>query len=155
MPIYKAVCQEFVDPEKPHTTYPKLKGRGAEIRDLVHPLLLTFQEFQRPNNENDGLVVQMLEYQVSLQRLLADHDRRAFLPTTEAARVLLYVESILQLYSRLAKMADDNDQCIFNIVPTHNFLWHFAYKARYLNPRKGNCMIDEDFVGVMKNIVRS
>ena len=43
---------------------------------------------------------------------------------------------------------------LFTFAPKHHMMYHWACKARYLNPRRSACLIDEDYVGIIKNIVR-
>ena len=41
-------------------------------------------------------------------------------------------------------------------MPTKfHWLYHWAERSRWLNPRKGYCMIDEDFVGKCKTLAHS
>ena len=51
--------------------------------------------------------------------------------------------------------ADENGHVLFNIVPKHHYMWHMARQAKFINPRKTNTMLDETFMGIVKDIVRS
>ena len=64
------------------------------------------------------------------------------------------VHSYLQDYAILASQADVNNQLLWNIAPKHHYLWHLAERAMFLNPRKGNTALDEDFMGKAKKLVQ-
>eukprot|EP00974_Lingulodinium_polyedra_P009748 934489-Lingulodinium_polyedra.AAC.1 len=63
------------------------------------------------------------------------------------------VNSFLKDYSLLANMADREKKLVFAVTPKFHWLWHLGDRSQYLNPRKGNTMLDEDFVGQSKDIV--
>ena len=90
-----------------------------------------------------------------LQQILEDASTDAFLSLEAPVQFMELIEGILKCYSLLANWADDQGVLLFSMVPKFQWLWHLGHKAKYLSPRKGNCMIDEDFVGVCKEIVRS
>jgi hypothetical protein len=144
----------FCDPKKPSDSYPKLKGKGAEVKCMVEPLLQVYAKYQR-GTQVDALVISMLKHQVELQSTLSDHADLPFLPLGEARLVMKAVCSILKDYTMLANIADERSLLLFNIAPKFHWLYHFGQKAIFLNPRKGNCSLDEDFVGVCKEIVQS
>ena len=145
----------FCNPLRPIDSYPRLKGKGAEIKCLVGPLLHVYSGHTRHGNRIDTLVVAALRNQYDLQRTLSDNAYEPFLPEADALLVMERVEDFLRDYSLLANAADEGGLLLFNVVPKHHWLWHFGYKAWFLNPRKGNCCLDEDYVGVVKDIVQS
>ena len=145
----------FCDPATPHRDFPKLKGRGAESKDLVAPLLHTWSIFMRHGQHHDVLVHTLLTKQLQIQDILHENKRYAFLPNDLAEKVLETIEQLLETYTLLCNEADRNHVLLWNMAPKFHWLWHLGHKARYLNPRRGNCMIDEDFVGVAKTIVQS
>jgi hypothetical protein len=97
----------------------------------------------------------MLQNQVDLQNILSDYSDLPFLPIVEAKLVMNKVCNILKDYTLLANNADNRNLLLFNIAPKFHWLYHFGQKAMLLNPRKGNCSLDEDFVGICKDIVQS
>ena len=60
----------FIDPEKPFKSYPKLKGRGCEIKSLVSPLLAVLRLHTRPASAIDGHAVVCLECLERMQFLI-------------------------------------------------------------------------------------
>ena len=62
---------------------------------------------------------------------------------------------MLKEYTTLAHDADSNGGLLFSVVPKYHYAYHLADHAQFVHPRKGNCMIDEDFMGVTKKVVAS
>ena len=147
--------RSFTDPDRPRFAYPKLKGRGAEIKDLVVPLLNVFDHYKRPGHRDDRIIMSMLEHQAQLQVILSDNATQAFLSDDDATQVKLKVNAILHDYTLLANAADRRGVHLFSVAPKFHWFWHFGDRARLLNPRKGCTMLDEDVVGVCKIIVES
>ena len=63
------------------------------------------------------------------------------------------VKEQLHEYSLIANTADRDKQFLFNATIKHHYLYHVGLRAAHLNPRKGNTMVDEDFVGQLKELV--
>ena len=147
--------RSFVDQEKPKSTYPKLKGRGAEVRDLAEPLLHAWSHFQHGATWEAEPVKTLLGVLVQLQQLLAEFASDCFLPVAEAQRFKALVDDFLRRYTILANKADEQGLCLWSVVPKHHWLWHLAQKSTHLNPRANCCMIDEDYVGILKDVVSS
>ena len=145
----------FTDHDKPRKHWPKLKGRGAEIRDIQEPLLMTYKELRKAGDVDDDRIIGLLESQVQLQTIFSDNAKDTFLSKETAVEVRRIIDNILQLYTLLANSSDRRHTLLFNIVPKFHFLWHLGFRAYWLNPRKGCTMVDEDYVGVVKHIVAS
>ena len=90
-----------------------------------------------------------------LQGILSDHKAEPFLPVEEAKKFRTCVNKFLQDYVKLANAADDSHKVLFAVVPKHHMLFHLGLRSMFLNPRRGNTMLDEDFVGKMKDLVQS
>ncbi len=75
-----------------------------------------------------------------------------FLSPVMAAEIETKVDEFLVTYSSLASTADSEGDAVFAVVPKHHYMWHWAQRAAYMNPRRGNTSIDEDFVGKMKEV---
>ena len=89
-----------------------------------------------------------------MQKILHDHSDEAFLPLPIAARFDNFVKAFLQEYTLLANRADRIPNLyLFSMTPKFHYLWHLGKRARFLNPRRGNTMVDEDFVGQCKDLV--
>ena len=91
----------------------------------------------------------------SCQDLLAWHNDKQLLPHDDAMLLAHHVDNVLVKYSLLTNWADKEGQVLINVVPKHNYLWHMGHPAQYLNPRKANTMLDETFMGVVKDLTTS
>ena len=70
----------FCNPDAPHTTYPKLKGKGAEIKDLVFALNHIWSRLAPTGDSMYPLVGKALAHLVAAQEILRDHCNELFLP---------------------------------------------------------------------------
>ena len=70
--------------------------------------------------------------------------------------LLQHCNNVLQCYTLLSNRADmvgGDEGLLWNVTPKFHWWWHWAQRSVFLNPRKGNCFIDEDFVGDIKEVV--
>lgn len=154
MTQYSALTlNSFVAPEQPTKQYPKLKGKGAEVKDLVLPVMDVWAEHMNKRSEHDQHVLAALRAQVEVQTLLSENATRAILPKQVVSKLQRSMMRMLQEYSVLANYADRNGDLLFSVLPKHHWAYHIGEHAAFVNPRKGNTMIDEDFVGRVKDIV--
>ena len=145
----------FTDPKAPRGSYPRLKGRAAEVKGLVPVLAQVWKRYQSAESESDQLVDRLLGLQIRFQELL-DEDATAMHLSEESAEGLCKVtDKLLSVYSKLAKQADENGALLWNVTPKFHMLYHFARKAAFLHPRRGACYQDEDFMGRVKGLVAS
>ena len=71
------------------------------------------------------------------------------LSRADADAVLDQCERFLVHYNWLTNFSVARGRLNYNLVGKHHAIWHIAYHAKFLNPRKIWCMEFEDFVGVM------
>ena len=160
---YKDICPEcqygnlninsFIDPEKWDKVFPKLKGRGAEAKDLVLPLLQVWSMFMDGDDNEHILIQEMLTHQVDVQGILSNHADQPLLPRGAANDLQLLIDLILKKYVILSQAADDRKELLWPCTPKLHWYWHLGQRAQHLNPRRANCMLDEDFVGHIKTVV--
>ena len=140
----------FTDPEKPKDSFPKLKGRGAEVKSLVIPLLSVWIRYSR-GTPFDTRVGSMLTCLAKVQRIL-DENKQMFLDASAVSELCKETDDFLSNYTKLAHESDDKDLLLFNAVPKLHFFWHMSQRARFMNPRRVATFIDEDFVKLIKQI---
>ncbi len=66
----------FCDLDKPNGAYPKLKGRGAEVKDLVHPIIEVWRHYMDGSARGDKLALEMLEGQADFQAMMSAHAKK-------------------------------------------------------------------------------
>ena len=142
----------FCDKTKPSDHYPKLKGKGAEVKDLVLPLSKIWS-LRKNNSKQRNLIDKAFKALVGIQKILHDHADKAVLPTGQSETFDKLVTDFLQSYTILANIADKESRLLLSMVPKFHYLWHLGKRAKFLNPRRGNTCIDEDYVGQCKDLV--
>ena len=145
----------FHDPDRYDKNYPKLKGRGCEVKDLVAPVLWIWDKFMSKRSGYHKLIRSVLAHQLDIQTILTTHAPLAFLPKNAAHDLTVSIDLFLKKYTILAQQADTKKELLWPVTVKHHYLWHLGQKAIFLNPRKANCAIDEDFVKWSKEIVAS
>ena len=140
----------FTNPDRPKADYPSLKGKGAEIKDVVRGVFLAWQAY---GNYQYARVEELLNAQLEMIAILTNNAGLLFLPPEESAQFVDANDRVLKLFSELARQADTDELLLWKLVPKHHWQFHLAQKARWLNPRVSACFLDEDFVGQLKQIV--
>ena len=144
----------FTKPARHLTTYPKLKGRGGEVKHLVGALRFVWASVMRAGDAMDELVLSLLDHQLAVQDIIDEFPHDMFLTIQAALLLRHHVDGLLDDYLALASAADAAGDCLWTLPPKLHWLWHLAHRAYYLHPRRGTCMVDEDFVGKIKRIVQ-
>ena len=118
------------------------------------PVLYVWDKY-KGRNVDDERVARVLRLQVHMQDILSDHVSEAFLPDRAAKDFNQTVKRFLVEYSLLANAADEQGLLLFTVAPKHHHLWHLGERSLFMNPRRANCMLDEDYVGKIKEVVHS
>ena len=143
------------DPKQPDKHYPRLKGRGAEIKNLCTPILKVFSAARRVGNPDDAMLESILVHQRDAQDILDLHGDDVFLPVESARKFKMHIELMLRDYAKMALKADAQGELLFSTIPKHHILWHLADRAIYVNPRRVGTFQSEDLVGRFRPIVKS
>ena len=144
----------FCNPSKFDKEYPKLKGKGGEIKHVIKPLYQIWQQFGRPAEVEDERVSLALKHLCDVHDVLDEYSTEMFLPVAAAKQLQESVQEHLLQYSHMAKICDGRGDMLFTVAPKHHMMTHWAAKAMYLNPRRVACFMDEDMVGIVKSIVQ-
>ena len=100
-------------------SYPKLAGKGAEVKDLVPALHFVWQQYYTPPLRHHKLVDDMLHNQCEAQYILAEHEHKMVLPNDDAMLLAQAVDNVLVKYSLLANWADKEGHVLFDVVPKY------------------------------------
>eukprot|EP00959_Pyramimonas_sp_CCMP1952_P025940 544612-Pyramimonas_sp.AAC.1 len=152
----------FTNPKAPRKHYPKLKGKGAQVKHIVAPVLRVWVRCRAQIEALDGgadlflRVRTLLGHLAKIQELIDVHAQDAFMSVGNAASLRRETDYFLRLYSVLGAAADaEGLELLWNMTPKFHWLWHLADRARFLSPRRGACWIDESFVAVMKRAAKA
>jgi hypothetical protein len=141
-------CSSFASPKH----YPRLKGKGAEIRDVVYPILKAWQCFVPATSVWKDRVIKLLEAQCDIQHTLQANRLDLHMDLASCSRLQRDVLTLLVTYQELAVQADAAGKLLWNFPMKFHWLWHLGQRCKFLNPAAGNTMIDEDFAGRMKTL---
>ena len=142
----------FCDETKDH--FPKLKGKGAEVKDVLPAVRWAWNECAR-GSADFGFISEMFTNLVDVQNILDDHREHLILPIEQADRIFECTNKFLLMYQKLAFEAEGRGEMLWAMPTKFHWLYHWAERARYVNPRITNTFLDEDFVGKWKVLVRS
>ena len=143
----------FCDHNKPHDAYPKLKGRAAEVRNLVEPLLHVWEE------HCDKRVVQHVQITLLLQRsmdmgnILSSNKDEVVLPVSDRSHFKKVGFQYLVLFNALGNHYTSVGKKLFNVTIKAHYVAHSILQAEYINPRLGWCYAGEDFMRVSKHLM--
>ena len=103
--------------------------------------------------DHHDMIGKVLGRQVEMQSILHNRAAETILPTNAAKSFTKLVNAFLKGYSLLANRADHDKVLLFALTPNFHYLYHLGQRDASLNPRKGNTMVDEGFVGQCKHLV--
>ena len=144
--------RQFCVEDKHDKHFPKLKGKGAEVKHVVGPILQAWKELVPNTCEQKQEISDLLQTQLDIQSLLHDYSDLLLLPSSVSEKLRTLVDNLSLRYQRLAARAETEGKLLWSQPTKFHWLWHLAERSQYMNPRRGNCMMDEDFVGRIKDI---
>ena len=97
----------------------------------------------------------MLEHQFVAQGILHDHRDEPFLPVQSAKDFQQAIAGVHHMWSLAANDSDKKGLNIWNTPTKLHYLQHLGEKAMFLNPRRGNTMVEETYMGVCKTLAQS
>ena len=142
----------FHDPARPRHDYPRLKGRGMEVKHLLLPVAAVFKKYNRAGHADYSLAQNVLDTLADIQCAF-DSTPGNFLDPEDANRVLEMCDRFLHDYATLNLRASAKGDLLWHVLPKFHVFWHLCYRSRYVHPRLGNTCLDEDYVGKLKLIV--
>ena len=145
----------FTDVRSPHKQYPKLKGKGAECRDLTGPMLDAWQQLAHDDYPHKQAIEDMLCHQLGLQEILSEHKLLMFLPRSVVKAFRAHIDELLMAYQKMAAQADSDGDLLWNIPTKWHMLWHLGQRSQFINPRRAATMMNEDFVCNIKDLTHS
>lgn len=132
----------FVDARSPHKNYPKLRGKGAESRDLTASLLDAWVALAPDAYPDKPIISGMLQNQLAIQEVLSDHKREMFLPLPAIKRLRSSIDKLLIAYQRMAASADSEGKVIWNFPTKWYWLWHVWWSGSVPEPSQ-SCHHDQ------------
>ena len=135
---------QFTDPAKPKSDYPRLKGRGMEIKHIFEPLRACFKKYSNPGNDDDFKTNNCLDWMSELIKIFDEYADDMFFPKIAGDRILVLADDFLETYAILSNRATERGDLLWHVLPKHHVFWHLCFRCRYSHPRVGNCCLGED-----------
>ncbi len=145
----------FTDPKKPKESYPRLKGKGAELRHLGPALLQVWEKHADPANENHAMVTAAMEASIACEQVLSDHPNCSVLPEPSQSEFRENLFNFLAFFQALNKIYTDDNVLLFSITIKAHMLAHIALQAEHSNPVKGWCYMGEDSMKFMRQLTQT
>ena len=114
--------------------YPKMSGKGAEVKDFFLALHHDWKEHYNPPLRHHMFVDHMLHNQCEVQHMIAHHKDHMLLPDDDAIHLAHHVDNVLVKYSLLANWADKEGHVLFDVVPKHHDLCTWANRQNMSIP---------------------
>ena len=131
-----------------------MTSKGAEVKHLLSAVRAAWEEFGK-GYEHYTLVARMLTLLADAHAILDDYSAEILLPLDAANRYKGCVHRFLMDYQRLAHAAELRGDLYWSMPSKLHWFWHLADRAKFWNPRRTNCLLDEDFVGKHKILVHA
>jgi len=137
--------------------YPRLKAKGAETKHLIPALRFAWMSLVVDQNCTPFFdhVRNCLDAQTRIEEVIDENRFSVFLNDQDVQVLQAGVDKYLAEYSRAVYLADTLHLCLFAVVPKHHYYYHWARRAYYINPRKGNASVDEHYLGILKEVAQA
>jgi hypothetical protein len=144
----------FTEATRRGENYPRLKGKGGEVKHLMLPLTEVWKKYCN-KSMHDKHALSCLEFMNDIHQILDNHKHDMFFSDENVDSFVMVTDRVLQTYSVLANEATARGELLFSVVPKFHWLWHLANRSQHLNPRRVSCFIDEDVFKHVKKLASS
>ena len=149
---YTKLCiSSFVNPQAHDKHFPRLKGRGCEVKSLLFPLQSIWEKLKKTGRFY-AKVSESFEAMTRVQNIIDEYKDDLFMPEETALELLEETNRFCQTYCWLANASARRHLMLFDVAPKLHWLWHMGFRARFLSVRRSATFIDEDFVKHMKKV---
>ena len=134
---------------------PKLKGKAAEVKDLVPVLHRVWLKFYDSNLETHRNIEIALRTSAHLDAILGANAGEFVLPPMDADDILATGLAHLSVLWELRQHFATEEYPLFQLTQKGHYLMHCCILARELNPRLSWCYGGEDFMGKTRDLALS
>ena len=145
----------FCDPKEPRKTFPRLKGKAAEIKHLVPALLWAWRKVMVAGDDVHMQVEVLLQCSAFMDECMDLHKDADVMPADVSEKFKQAGFALNACMNSLHSYYRDRgalSEFLFNIVPKNHYLAHIALAAAYLNPRMAACYMGEDMMHQMRRL---
>lgn len=153
--LNKFELSSFVNPDAPRRRFPKLNGRGGEIKHVVNPIRHMWHTLRDPASPYTPHIDQCLDNMCNMQRVLDDTHGDMFLDDANIVQIRINIAQFLDSYSTLARIADTERRLLFPTNSKLHFLWHWGHRCAFIHPSHSSCFTDEDYMSYVKDSIKA
>ena len=132
--------------------FPCLKGKAAEVKDLVRPLQIVFAKEMDATKPEHVIMNVGLKASAHMDEIIDQHKSDAVLPPESATKLRETIFCFLRCTAELR--AFYGAEFLFPIPFKFHQLAHIALRAHELNPRWAWCYLGESFMHELKVLVQ-
>ena len=135
--------------------FPLLKGKAAELKHFLRPLLGAFVNFMDAADEIDKRIKTLLTVSVEMEDILEVNKDRFKFDRDVSARFEQCTHAFHQLNTALANRFHPEGVLLFNHTIKFHALLHIGLISRFMNPRLAWCYAGEDFMMKVRKVAQS
>ena len=117
-----------------HDPFPLLRGKAAEIKDLVPIMAVVARAFLDPTVEYDALVLKALETSAYADQILYENKDHFFLEGRVLERFQASIHQYNTILVELGLRSHPQGIRLWNFTPKNHMLIHIGEQAEHLNP---------------------
>ncbi len=133
--------------------FPSLKGKAAEVRHLLKPMLVVCEHFLDNTIKQHKEIKLALRMAIQMETTLDDHVGDFALPASVAATFSKAAEAFVNLNISLRNHFKET--LLFHFTIKYHYMYHIADMARYINPRCGWCYAGESLMHRVRILIQS
>jgi len=145
----------FTDPAARRNSYPKLKGRAAEVKRPGPALLHVWERWGSAGDRIHQQVREGLRHSIRLDQMIEEHTGQVTFPEQVAKDFLASTCAFLGFATVLANHYMSSGHKLFNITIKFHYLYHAALQAQHLHPQLGWNYQGEDLMDKVRILASS
>ena len=135
--------------------FPRLKGRGAEVKSLGKPLEQVFLAHMDPDDRVHRFIHLGLQYSIRMEENLDENQYEFCLSPAAHEEFQSSVFNFLAVVTALGQHFHNQGILLFHFTIKNHYLAHIAIYSKWFNPRAAWCYSGEDFMQRVRKIVAS
>ena len=124
----------------PSKKLPQLKGKAAEIKHLISPLLQVARKYLVPLTDAHTDMIEGLEQLVDIERMLHAHKTKPRFPPQDAVLFRDACFRFCQCQDSLIRHFHADNTPLFNQTVKSHYICHLGLLAAYINPSPGGVL---------------
>ena len=144
----------IVKVKKPRTSFPKMRGRAAEVKNLIAGLAIVWERHMSSTIVHKTILA-ALKASRDMDMVVSRNSGKYVLPPAEADLLLRYAYIYANGQNAAAQHYNEVGHWLFDITYKSHALLHCAMQARHTNPQLSWCYANEDFMRTAKKLVRA